>query len=172
MTNCWGLWAVWWKYHYLTCFCALWLSKDGGRILGKWASDLTQHGHSYILVLWLLRYHVEILMAKHFCIIFKFKEDETDAIMQKHLCFKWKQDKRYRLGKCKSNTSCSKDVSVSSMDYRASHCPYLRPFEILHDVYRNKDEWFYSFKRSKYLHEPRQTIGVFGEGAVEICSQH
>lgn len=58
------------------------------------------------------------------------------------------------------------------MDYRESHCLYLKSFEILHEVHRNKGEWFYSFKRSKYLYEPRQTIGVFGEGAAEIFSQH
>lgn len=82
MTNYWGLGAVWWKYHYLTCFSAICVAKDGDRILGKRASDLTQYGHSYLLVLWLLRYHVEILMAKHFCIIFKFKDYETDAVME------------------------------------------------------------------------------------------
>lgn len=157
------MWAVWWTYHYLTFFCFLWLAKDGDKILGKGTSDLTQHGHCCIPILWLLRDHVETLMSKHFCIICKFKENEADAIMQKGLCFKWKEDKRYRLEKCKSNISCSNVGSVGSIGCRASHCPYLKPFEIFHDACRNKDEWLYSFKTSKYFHEPRQTIGVLKE---------
>lgn len=104
--------------------------------LGKWASDLTQHSHSYVLVVRLQIDRIEILMAKHFCVILKLKENEADTTMQKGLCFNWKQDRACRLGKCKSNTSCTTTTyySVSSMEYRKNYCLYLKPLEILHDV--------------------------------------
>lgn len=89
-----------------TSFYTLWLRKEE---ISYWANgsliwpSMAHQGQPYVLMLWLLKGHVAILKVKEF--ILKFKEDETDAIIQKDFCFKWNQQeyKWYWLGKRNSS---------------------------------------------------------------------